>query len=150
MTDSALEGMTCNLELQFETTRTSISGLDCFDQKFKLPGDSNFDGIERYMIPVASVDFVEDSPQPATAPQFGKGTSTDSSGQAAGPKEWMQNVTAGKITAITPLSGNDVQLKDAAKEKEVYKGTDLAGNTYYIFTELASGSNGGQGGGEGE
>ena len=139
MTDSALEGMVCNLELQFETTRTSISGLDCFDQKFRLPGDSNLDGIERYMIPVASVDFVEDSPQPTTpVPQFGRGTSTDSSGQAAGPKEWMQNVKAGKITAITPLPGNDVQLKDAAKEKEVYKGTDTAGNVYYIFTELAS------------
>lgn len=146
MTDPALEGMVCNLELQFETTRTSISGLDCFEQKFKLPGDANLDGIERYMIPVSSVTFAPSEPQPTTpAPQFGKGTSTDSSGQAAGPKEWMQNVTAGKITAITPLSGDDVQLKDAAKEKEVYKGTDSAGNTYYIFTELASGSNGGSG-----
>lgn len=90
------------------------------------------------MIPVDSVDFAEDSPQPSPAPQFGRGTHTDSSGQADGPKEWMQNVKAGKITAITPLPGNDVQFKDAAKEKEVYKGTDSAGNTYYIFTELAS------------
>ena len=146
MTDSALEGMVCNLELQFETTRTSISGLDCFEQKFKLPGDTNLDGIERYMIPVSSVTFAPAEPQPTTpVPQFGKGTHTDSTGQAAGPKEWMQNVTAGKITAITPLSGDDVQLKDAAKEKEVYKGTDRAGNTYYIFTELANGSNGGSG-----
>lgn len=146
MTDPVLEGMVCNLELQFETTRTSISGLDCFEQKFKLPGDTNLDGIERYMIPVASVTFEPAEPQPTTpAPQFGRGTSADSSGQAAGPKEWMQNVTVGKISAITPLSGNDVQLKDAAKEKEVYKGTDLAGNTYYIFTELANGSNGGSG-----
>lgn len=138
MTDPALEGMTCSLELQFETTRTSISGLDCFDQKFKLPDDSNLDGMERYMIPVDSVDFAEDSPQPATAPQFGKGTHIDSSGHADGPKEWLTDVKVGKITAITPLSGNDVQFKDAAKEKEVYKGTDTAGNVYYIFTELAS------------
>ena len=146
MTDPALEGMVCNLELQFETTRTSISGLDCFEQKFKLPGDTNLDGMERYMIPVASVTFEPAEPQPTTpAPQFGRGTHTDSSGQADAPKEWMQNVTAGKISAITPLSGDDVQLKDAAKEKEVYKGTDSAGNTYYIFTELASGSNGGSG-----
>jgi len=146
MTDPDLEGMVCNLELQFETTRTSISGLDCFEQKFKLPGDSNLDGIERYMIPVSNVIFEPAEPQPTTpAPQFGRGTHTDSTGQADAPKEWMQNVTAGKITAITPLSGNDVQLKDAAKEKEVYRGTDLAGNTYYIFTELANGSNGGSG-----
>ena len=138
MTDPALEGMTCSLELQFETTRTSISGLDCFDQKFKLPDDSNLDGMERYMIPVGSVAFVEDSPQPATAPQFGRGTRVDSSGQADGPKEWLTDVKVGKITAITPLPGNDVQFKDAAKEKEVYKGTDTAGNVYYIFTELAS------------
>ena len=139
MTDSALEGMVCNLELQFDTTRTSISGLDCFEQRFKLPGDTNLDGIERYMIPVASVTFAPADPQPTTpAPQFGRGTHTDSTGQADAPKEWMQNVTVGKISAITPLSGDDVQLKDAAKEKEVYKGTDSAGNTYYIFTELAS------------
>ena len=145
MTDRDLEGMVCSLELQFETTRTSISGLTCFEQKFRLPGESNPDGIERYMIPVDSVAFTPAEPQPATAPQFGRGTHTDLTGQADAPKEWMQNVTVGKITAITPLSGNDVQLKDAAKEKEVYKGTDLAGNTYYIFTELASGSNGGSG-----
>ncbi|MBQ7619552.1 MAG: hypothetical protein IJS51_05415, partial [Treponema sp.] len=75
----------------------------------------------------------------------GRGTHTDSTGQADAPKEWMQNVTVGKISAITPLSGNDVQLKDAAKEKEVYRGTDSAGNTYYIFTELTNGSNGGSG-----
>lgn len=43
------------------------------DGKFKLPKDSNLDGMPRYLLPVKSATFVEDADQPATAPQFGRG-----------------------------------------------------------------------------
>lgn len=145
-----LEGMTCYLNLVTDGKRSKLEGVTCLEGKFKLPKDSNLDGMPRYLLPVKSVTFVEDSTQPVPPPEFGKGTAKDGAGQATGPKELLKDVKVGKVTAMTPESGYSIELKEYSASAEVYRGKDDAGNTYYIFTELASGSNGGQGGGEGE
>ena len=104
--------------------------------KFKIPNDHNTDGSERYLLPVESVTFTPDENQPNPLPQFGKGTKNDSYNGDL-PEEWLTDVAVGKISAISQVSGKDIVLKDDAKTKEVYKGKDKAGNTFYIFTEIA-------------
>ena len=69
----------------------------------------------------------------------------DSSGQPTGPKELLTDVKVGKVTAMTPESGYSIELKEYSASAEFYREKDSAGNTYYIFTELVSGSNGGSG-----
>ncbi len=140
-----LEGMTCYLNMVTDGKRSKLEGVTCLEGKFKLPKDNNLDGMPRYLLPVKSVTFVEDAVQPATAPQFGKGTNIDSLGKPDGPKEWLADVKVGKVTAMTPESGYSIELKEYSASAEVYRGKDSSGNTYYIFTELASGSTGGQG-----
>jgi hypothetical protein len=141
-----LEGMTCYLNMVTDGKRSKLEGVTCLEGKFKLPKDNNLDGMPRYLLPVKSVTFVEDADQPDPAPKFGRGTEKDPGGEAIGPKEWMTGVKVGKITAITPESGYSIELKEYSASAEVYRGTDSSGNVYYIFTELASGSNGDQGG----
>lgn len=140
-----LDGMVCYLNLGIDGKRSKVEGVSCLEGKFKLLGDSNVDGMPRFLLPVSSVTFVPDASQPATAPEFGKGTKKNSAGEPIEPKELLKDVKVGKITAITPEGGYSFELKNYGANAQVYKGTDSAGNTYYIFSELAGGSNGGSG-----
>lgn len=133
---SSLSNTSCMLDIYIDTPRTKVSNVTCFYMKFKIPNDHNTDGSERYLLPVESVTFTPDENQPNPLPQFGKGTKNDSYNGDL-PEEWLTDVAVGKISAISQVSGKDIVLKDDAKTKEVYKGKDKAGNTFYIFTEIA-------------
>ena len=87
------------------------------------------------------MNFIPDNPQPEGL-LFAKGSKAD--GESTTYAQELRDVTVGKISSITAVNGMSVTLKEDAKSKEVYKGTDLAGNTYYIFSELAAESTQGQ------
>ena len=133
MTATELSGLICYVDLKIDTNRTKVDDVSCFKQKFKTDKDNFADGMSQYMIPVDSVNFIPDNPQPSRPLLFAKGSKAD--GESTTYAEVLSNVTVGKISSITAVSGMSVTLKDYAKNKEVYKGMDTAGNTYYIFTE---------------
>ena len=141
MTAPELSGLSCYVDLKIDTARTTVDSISCFNQKFKIDKDKFADGMSQYMIPVSSVNFIPDNPQPEGL-LFAKGSKADE--ESTTYAEELSDVTVGKISSITAENGMSVTLKEDAKNKEVYKGTDSAGNTYYIFSELAAESTQGQ------
>ena len=135
-TITSLPNTSCTVDVYIDTSRTKVDCVTCLYMKFKIPLDHNTDGTERYLLPVESVTFTADANQPNPLPVFGKGTKKDPNNGDI-PEELLTDVAVGKISDISTASGINIALKDDAKTKEVYKGKDKAGNTFYIFTELA-------------
>lgn len=137
-----LAGINAYLLLTIESVRTTVSGVNCLLQNFKLPGNNDQmipTGFAYYMLPLAAVDFTEDAEQPSETGALSIGIGEKRINGSPESAENLTEVKKGKISSITQLSeegSGTIILKDYGKNAAVFKGKDSKNNTYYIFEEL--------------